>query len=127
MAEDRQRRRPQRARARKVFGNRGVEAVSATVRAGAALYDRARHLPWLARATPEEIASHDPEIAYAIVMRLARALRAERRRGRAGHWTYDMNRHIALMHALAAETSRLAKQAGVQKANAPAAASDRGA
>ena len=35
--------------------------------------------------------------------RLARALRSERSRGRGGHWTYDLNRHIALSQAYAAE------------------------
>jgi hypothetical protein len=42
-----------------------------------------------------------------IVARLARALRAERQRGRAGHWSYDLNRHIALAQALDAERRRL--------------------
>jgi Family of unknown function (DUF6477) len=88
------------------FG-RGAAAIGAIVRAGADHYDRARHLPWLARATPEEIESSDPAVGRAIVARLTRALRAERRRGRAGHWTYDMNRHIALMQAIAAERKRL--------------------
>lgn len=78
-----------------------------TVRAGAQSYDRARHLPWLARAAPDEIASDDPAVNRTIVARLTRALRAERRRGRAGHWTYDLNRHIALVQALAAERERL--------------------
>lgn len=93
-------------------------AVGATVRAGAGLYDRARHLPWLARATPDEIASPDPAVARAILARLARALRAERRRGRAGHWTYDMNRHIALMQAVAAERERLGRGSGRGARNA---------
>ena len=45
----------------------------------------------------------------AILTRLARALRAERNRGRAGHWTYDLNRHIALKQAYAAERALMAK------------------
>lgn len=77
------------------------------VRSGAELYDRARHLPRLARATPQEIASGDPAVARIILGRLLRALRAERRRGRAGHWSYDLNRHIALMQAIVAERVRL--------------------
>jgi hypothetical protein len=47
--------------------------------------------------------------ARALVARLARALRAERQRGRAGHWSYDLNRHIALAQALDAERRRLEK------------------
>jgi hypothetical protein len=42
-----------------------------------------------------------------VLARIARALRAERNRGRAGHWTYDLNRHIALAQAYAAERRRL--------------------
>lgn len=34
-----------------------------------------------------------------ILGRLDRALRLERRRGIAGHWTYDLNRHAALRAA----------------------------
>jgi hypothetical protein len=38
-----------------------------------------------------------------ILARLMRSLRDERRRGLAGHWSYDLNRHIALAQAYAAE------------------------
>jgi hypothetical protein len=94
------------------FGNssplpRCARVIGEIVRAGADRYDRTRHLPWLARTTPDELTSNDPAVAGAIVGRLVRALRAERQRGKAGHWTYDMNRHIALMQALAAERQRL--------------------
>lgn len=85
----------------------GDAAIGGTVRAGCDSYDRARHLPWLARAMPAELESDDPNVARDIIARLERALRAERRRGNAGHWTYDMNRHIALMQALRAERQRL--------------------
>ena len=34
---------------------------------------------------------------------LGKALRAERRLGKAGHWTYDLNRHMSLVVALKAE------------------------
>jgi hypothetical protein len=43
---------------------------------------------------------------------LARELRAERALGRAGHWTYDINRHIGLMQAYKAETAGLAALRG---------------
>jgi hypothetical protein len=33
-----------------------------------------------------------------MLARLKRALRAERRRGIAGHWTYDLARHVELLH-----------------------------
>ena len=33
-----------------------------------------------------------------MLAKLRRALRAERRRGVAGHWTYDLARHVELLH-----------------------------
>jgi hypothetical protein len=60
---------------------------------------------------PDEIVGNEPETTRRIVLKLARALRVERARGRAGHWTYDLNRHIGLMQALKAEQERLAAQA----------------
>jgi len=105
-------------------GRRCSRHLAGLVRAGAGLYERRRHLPWLAKATPAEIESDDPATGHAIIARLERSLRAERRRGRAGHWTYDINRHIALSQALAAERARIA--GSVAKDNAPADRTDRG-
>jgi hypothetical protein len=41
-----------------------------------------------------------PEERVRIVSTLARKLRRERQRGLARHWSYDLNRHIALKQAL---------------------------
>jgi hypothetical protein len=38
-------------------------------------------------------------IALRVLAKLRRALRAERRRGIAGHWSYDLNRHLGLLGA----------------------------
>jgi hypothetical protein len=57
--------------------------------------------------TPAQLADSSPSACRTIVARLARALRAERTRGRAGHWTYDLNRHIGLHQAYRAERARL--------------------
>ena len=70
---------------------------------GAGDYRRERHLPRLLPLMPSEIADESASMRRRIVARLARALRAERTRGRAGHWTYDLNRHMALCQAYAAE------------------------
>lgn len=43
---------------------------------------------------------------------LRKALRAERRRGLAGHWTYDLGRHSALLHCYRREVE-LAQAAGL--------------
>ena len=45
-------------------------------------------------------------LARLALMKLRRALRAERRRGLAGHWSYDLNRHLGLS-AYKGELARL--------------------
>jgi hypothetical protein len=45
-----------------------------------------------------------------IVAKLRKALRAERRRGLAGHWTYDLARHIELLRLYRGELAALKKQ-----------------
>lgn len=71
-------------------------------------YRRERHLPALIACWPEEIRDASLAGAENIIRKLQRALRAERRRGRAGHWVYDLNRHVSLVAALKAETINLA-------------------
>lgn len=90
----------------------GWDAVAATavdrvVAAGVEGYDRLRHLPRLLPIAPADLADDSVTARRRIVARLARALRAERNRGRAGHWTYDLNRHIGLSQAYSAERRRL--------------------
>jgi hypothetical protein len=91
------------------------------LRAGAKHYERNRDLPGLAYLDPRDLAEDSIEKAEAIVGRLARALRAERRRARSGHWTYDLNRHIALRQAHLDETARLRKMMARQAGAEPAA------
>lgn len=83
-------------------------ALAANVKAGAAAYNRRRDLPALVRADPFMPMPETPDAVANVVGRLERALRAERRRARSGHWTYDLNRHIALRQAFLAESERLA-------------------
>ena len=70
---------------------------------------RTRALSRLIPLWPGEISAADACSALKVVATLERALRAERRRGRAGHWSYDMNRHLALARALREERVRLAE------------------
>ena len=87
---------------------RGAEtAIARTLKAGAGVYQRTRDLPRLARVLPGEIAAESAEGLAVILTRLERALRAERNRAKSGHWTYDLNRHIALRQAYLAERQRL--------------------
>ena len=83
-------------------------AVAGTAKAGARTYDRERDLPALIRLDPFAVAAEDAEGIARIMATLERALRAERCRARSGHWTYDLNRHIALHQAFLAESERLA-------------------
>ena len=69
---------------------------------------RQRHLPRVLPIGPDELGDLSESGRRSILRRLARALRAERNRGRAGHWTYDLNRHVALAQAYAAERRLLA-------------------
>ncbi len=82
-------------------------ALAPLIARGAETYQRLRHLPRLIPVSEAEVADDSPAARRSILARLARALRSERNRGRAGHWTYDLNRHIALAQAYAAERRRL--------------------
>jgi hypothetical protein len=89
---------------------RAWRAVDATLAAGVASYDRRRHLPRLIPIGPDEIEDESLAGRMRLVFRLARALRSERARARAGHWTYDLNRHLGLKQAFEAETRALPRR-----------------
>ncbi len=46
---------------------------------------------------PHEVADRSPSGRRRVLALLRRALRAERKRGLAGHWTYDLSRHAQLL------------------------------
>ena len=98
-----------------------VSAVASWSRAAskrqADAYDRGRDLPRLIPLWPAEVDDESTANCRLIIQRLRAALRAERRRGRSGHWSYDLNRHIDLTRAYRAELERLA---GMER-SAPAA------
>lgn len=87
--------------------HRARHAVDTTIQSGIALYRRQTCLPRLLPLLPAELADESETARRRIIARLARALRAERMRGRAGHWSYDLNRHIALHQAYEGERQRL--------------------
>lgn len=72
-------------------------------------YRRIDDLPRLISIWPHELDATDRTQREAIVARLRAALRAERRRGLAGHWTYDLARHSQLLAAYRAEAAALAQ------------------
>jgi hypothetical protein len=70
-------------------------------------FDRKVELPGLIGIWPSELRTESLEATVRIVALLRKAIRSERQRGRAGHWTYDLNRHLALADALRVEQARL--------------------
>ena len=59
-------------------------------------YDRRVELARVLPLWPHEL-EDTPEARQRIVGTLRRALRAERQRGVAGHWAYDLHRHVDLL------------------------------
>jgi hypothetical protein len=66
-------------------------------------YDRHRELPRILPLWPHELDDDSPQGRRLILAKLRRALRAERRRGISGHWTYDLSRHVELLRVYRAE------------------------
>lgn len=60
-------------------------------------YDRRTELPRLLPLDPLDLDDENPQGRRRLLAKLWRALRAERRRGIAGHWTYDLARHAELL------------------------------
>lgn len=82
-------------------------ALEQSLKAGVEVYDRRRALMRFHRLSPQTIESPHPDAARLILKEIEQALRRER--ARRGHWTYDLNRHIALMSAHRAESERLSR------------------
>lgn len=68
---------------------------------------RCEDIQRLLQAWPKEIADISVAGRRRTVRRLEKALRQERCRGRAGHWTYDVARHHQLARYLRAEQAAL--------------------
>lgn len=96
-------------------------AVAGAAAADDTIWDRRRMLPRLIAVGPEELADEGPEGRLEVIRRLHRALRGERMRGRAGHWSYSLDRHVGLVRALAAERRQwLALRGGLRRPSPPA-------
>lgn len=57
---------------------------------------------------PQEIEDRSETGRLHLLAKLRRALRAERRRARANHWSYDLNRHLGLLSVYKSELADLA-------------------
>ncbi len=73
-------------------------------------YDRAWDLPRLLAVWPRDLEDLSIPGRERMLARLKQALRAERQRGVAGHWTYDVSRHAQLIAAFRVEAAELAAQ-----------------
>jgi hypothetical protein len=76
-------------------------------KAAARPYDRLSQLPRLIGLWPSEMQDFSVAGTVKILALLRKAVRSERSRGRSGHWTYDLNRHLALAESLKAERAHL--------------------
>lgn len=71
-------------------------------------YCRLTDLPRLANIWPAELNDTSFGGRQRLIAKLKRALRQERQRGLAGHWTYDLARHSQLLAAYREEERALA-------------------
>ena len=71
-----------------------------------------RSLPWLIGAPPSELTDRSYYGRAALIAKLARVLAAERRRGLAGHWTYELARHRVLLAVYRHETAAFRRDYG---------------
>lgn len=84
--------------------------VADSIDAGVLRYRRREMLPRLLPIDPADVADDSEDCTKKLCLRLLSALRRERSRGRAGHWSYDLNRHIGLLQAYRAERRTLRRQ-----------------
>jgi hypothetical protein len=70
-------------------------------------YDRRATLTRVLALWPHEVEDESRHGRLRIIAMLRRALRAERQRGLAGHWTYDLARHAELLRAYRQELDAL--------------------
>ena len=95
------------------------EIFSAAIAAGIAAYDRPRDLPRLLSVWPHEVEDCSDSARLNLLEQLRRALRAQKRRAGAGHWGYDLNRHLALYCAYRSELIALAESDTPPSCTAP--------
>jgi len=75
-----------------------------------------RSLPWLAAVAPSEIRDRSFYGRAALIAKLSRVLTAERARGLAAHWTYELARHRALFALYRHEKAAFDRDFGTRRA-----------
>ena len=100
-------RRPGAPPSRKATAKRKRPPGIRSIRPPRAVLDRRTALPRVLALWPQEIDDVSVAGRQIALAKLKRALRAERRRGIAGHWTYDLARHVELLHLYRQELALL--------------------
>lgn len=77
-------------------------------------YERSKDLAKLLPLWPKELADETMKGTETIIKKIRQAIRLERKNGRLGHWSYNLNRHVALINALKEETKHLLSLKRVQ-------------
>jgi hypothetical protein len=95
------------------LARRARDAMQSRLAASAGAYRRRDFLRSFHRLSSETIAAETVDAARVVLREIERALRAER--ARAGHWTYDLDRHIGLVVAHRAEQERAARLARAER------------
>jgi hypothetical protein len=76
---------------------------------------RARDLPKLIGLWPHELEDQSPEGCRLCWASCAARLGPRDARGTSGHWSYDLNRHLAVVSAYKAELERLLGEGEISK------------
>jgi hypothetical protein len=95
------------------LARRAGAAMQSRLAASAAAYRRRDFLRSFHRLSSETIAAETTEAARVVLREIERALRAER--ARAGHWTYDLDRHMSLVVAHRSEQERAERLARAER------------
>jgi len=74
-------------------------------------HDRRTAIAKVLALWPHELEDESPGARHRILARLRQALRAERRRGLSGHWTYDLARHVELLRVYREELAAVGGRA----------------
>jgi hypothetical protein len=93
----------------KIFSHHGYAPLGGATGGYCDAEHRRRELSRLLPLWPAEIDDSSLDGRRRLIATMQRALRAERVRGQAGHWAYDLSRHAALHRAWRIECDALRK------------------
>lgn len=89
------------------YGRQGT--IRATLPPTKPLFNRKLCLQRFLGLNKKDIETLSINMSMHIIQRLSQSLREERQRGRTAHWSYDINRHLALLQTLRNEQTILSR------------------